>query len=74
MSVLTLLARGIYWTLGAAQTVGELVTSGRRLVKQARQGALSLDETDPMPLTQRDVQHQQSQIRAATRPSPVPRR
>lgn len=72
MSVLSLVARGIYWTLGAAQTAVELVGSGRRLVKQARQGALSLDETDPMPLTQRDVSHQQSQIRAAT--SPVPRR
>ena len=57
--ILGALGRAIYWTLGAVQTVGELVGSGRKLVRQMRQGKVpivSLDDTDPIPLTHRDAE------------------
>jgi hypothetical protein len=57
--MLGVLGRAIYWTLGAVQTVGELVGSGARLVRQMRKGKVpivSLDDTDPIPLTHRDAE------------------
>lgn len=75
MSLLSLAARGIYWTIGAVQSAAELVGATRRLVTSARQGVVPhVDDTQPIPLTYRDVARQQSQIRAATKPSPAPRR
>lgn len=63
------LGRAIYWTLGAVQAAGEVVSSGQRLVRQMRKGIVPLvDDTQPIPLTHRDVERQQAQIRSATRP------
>ena len=55
MSLLTAIARGIYWTLGVLQGAGEVIGAGKKLVKQARQGKLphGPNDTDPIPL---DVQ------------------
>lgn len=57
MSILTVIARGIYWTLGLVQGAGEVIGAGKRLVKQARKGKLphrpGPNDTDPIPL---DVQ------------------
>jgi hypothetical protein len=54
MSVLTALARGIYWSLGLLQGAGEVIGAGKRLVKAARQGKLphkpGPNDTDPIPL------------------------
>jgi hypothetical protein len=52
MSLLTVIARGIYWSLGAVQAAGELVGAGKKLVRAARRGTLphELDQTDPIPL------------------------
>lgn len=54
MSILTAIARGIYWTLGLVQGAGEVIGAGRRLVKQARRGKLphrpGPNDTDPIPL------------------------
>lgn len=65
--ILGALGRAIYWTLGAAQTVVEIVGAGKRLVRQVRNGTVpSVDETDPMPISHRDVERIQGQIRSAT--------
>ena len=57
MSILTAIARGIYWTLGLLQGAGEVIGAGKKLVKAARQGKLphkpGPNDTDPIPL---DVQ------------------
>lgn len=54
MSVLTVIARGIYWSLGLLQEAGEVIGAGKRLVKAARQGRLphrpGPNDTDPIPL------------------------
>jgi hypothetical protein len=61
------LGRAIYWTLGAAQAVVEIVGAGKRLVRQVRNGTVpSVDETDPMPISHRSVEQIQGQIRSAT--------
>jgi hypothetical protein len=53
--ILGALGRAIYWTLGAAQAVVEIVGAGKRLVRQVRNGTVpSVDETDPMPLSHKD--------------------
>ncbi len=54
MSLLTVIARGIYWSLGAVQALGEVVGAGRKLVREARRGKLphEVDETAPIPLGQ----------------------
>ena len=54
MSLLSALARGIYWTLGLLQGAGEVIGAGKKLVKAARQ--LGPDDTDPVPLTRRSLQ------------------
>jgi hypothetical protein len=56
MSLLTVIARGIYHALGIVQGAGELIGAGRKLVREARRGKLphaldELDKTDPIPLT-----------------------
>lgn len=57
MSVLTAIARGIYWTLGLLQGAGEVIGAGKKLVKAARKGKLphkpGPNDTQPIPL---DVQ------------------
>ncbi len=53
------------WLVGAAQAVGEGAGALWRLVRSARRGALP-DQTDPIPLTEKDVEHIQGQIRQAT--------
>jgi len=46
------LGKAIYWTIGGIQAVGELVGSGRRLVRQMRKGIVPMvDDTQPIPLT-----------------------
>lgn len=53
MSVLTAIARGIYWTLGLLQGAGEVIGAGKKLVKAARRGKLphkGPNDTDPIPL------------------------
>lgn len=63
------LGRAIYWTIGAVQAAGELAGATRRMVRSARKGIIPhVDDTQPIPLTYRDVERQQSQIRSATRP------
>lgn len=68
MSLLTALARGIYWTLGLLQGAGEVIGAGKRLVKAARQGKLphrpGPNDTDPIPL------HQQRKLQAKGPQSP----
>lgn len=67
MSVLTVIARGIYWTLGVLQGAGEVIGAGKKLVKQARQGKLphkGPNDTDPIPL------HQQRKLQAKGPQSP----
>lgn len=58
MSVLTAIARGIYWSLGLLQGAGEVIGAGKKLVKAARQGKLPIpaNDTDPVPLTRRSLQ------------------
>ena len=49
------LGRGIYWALGAIQSVGELLGAGNRLVRQMRKGIVPhVDDTEPIPLTRKD--------------------
>lgn len=49
------LGSGVYWTLGAAETVLELFGVVKRLGKEAKRGKLphdlKLDDTDPIPLS-----------------------
>lgn len=62
----TALGKAIYWAIGAAQAAGEAVGAGQRLVRQVRKGIVPLDDdTDPSPLTYRDVQRQRAQQEAA---------
>ena len=53
----SLLARGIYHTLGALQTAGEFISTGKRLVRDMRKGVIPhVDDTDPIPLTHKDAE------------------
>jgi hypothetical protein len=60
------------WIVGAVQAVVEGISAGRRLVREARRGTLPNHdgETDPIPLTSKDVRHIQDQIRSATETRP----
>lgn len=52
-----LIARGIYWGIGAIQLVADGVSAAKKLAKAVRQGKLKLpDETDPFPLTYKDAE------------------
>lgn len=65
----SVLGRALYWTIGGIQAVGEAVVSGRRLIRQMRQGVVPMvDESEPMPLSRPDVEWQRAQMRRATRP------
>lgn len=55
------LLRAGRWLVGAGQAVAEL----GRAVRGMRRAVL-LDDTDPMPLTQKSAQYIQQQIRSAT--------
>lgn len=72
MSVLTAIARGIYWTLGLLQGAGEVIGAGKRLVKQAKRGKLphrpGPNDTDPIPL------ERQRQIRLNAKGPQSPKR
>ncbi len=57
------------WLVGAAQAVGEGVSALCGLVRSARRGTLP-DQTDPIPLTEKDDVHIQGQIRQATEQRP----
>jgi hypothetical protein len=57
MSLLSVIARGIYHALGIVMGAGELLGAGRKLVREARKGTLphapdEIDRTEPIPLTQ----------------------
>lgn len=55
--ILPVLARGVYWTLGGIQAVGELIGGIRRLVTTARRGLVPhVDDSVPSPLPHRDVE------------------
>lgn len=68
------IAKGIYWTLGVIQGAGELVGAGRKLAREAWRGTRPLDDTDPIPLTHREINRREHLIRCASRPmdSPAP--
>lgn len=74
MSVLTVIARGIYYGLGAVQALGEVIGAGKKLVREARRGRVphEVDETDPIPLTHREIDRREHQIRCASRPADSP--
>lgn len=68
MSPLTRLAtRAVYWGLSAAELVYDGYDGAKKLLSRAKK-LPSVDDTDPIPLTQRAVDYQQAQIRSATRP------
>jgi hypothetical protein len=53
--ILPLLARGIYHALGALQTAGEFISTGKRLVRDMRKGVIPhVDDTEPHPLPHKD--------------------
>ena len=65
------------WLVGAAQALAE----GARILRGLRQGRnvrVSTDDTEPIPLTRKQIEHIQGQIRSATeqrpelRPPPLP--
>lgn len=59
------IGRAIYWTLGVIQGAGELVGAGRKLERAVREDT---DDTDPIPLTHRQIELREAQIRCASRP------
>lgn len=67
--ILGALGRAIYWTIGAVQAVIEGVGAGRRLIRQVRKGIVPMvDDTQPIPLSHRDVGRIRAQVDAATQP------
>ena len=56
------------WLVGAVQAGAELARSVGRL--RRRRPATTVDDTDPIPLTHRSVEHIRDQIRSATERKP----
>lgn len=59
------IGRGIYWTLGVIEGAGRLLGAGRKLARSVRENT---DDTDPIPLTHREINLREAQIRCASRP------
>lgn len=68
IAIWSAVGKGIYWTLGGIQAAGKLVDAGRDLWRKIRGAPPSVDDTEPIPLTHRDVQRRAQQIRCASRP------
>lgn len=68
IAIWTTIGKAIYWTLGGIQAAGKAIDAGRKLTRKLRRRAAGIDDTQPIPLTHRDVERRAQQIRCASRP------